>query len=208
MCNRKLWANFEWLWWLCKSPFFNHRIIFTRVCACVCVCCDPQVIAIGFTIMVIRYLDAGHLLSSSSRSQRRERLLLAVRTYLRKQWLHFFSLAVCSLLILADTMTTCDDNFGSYMTSAAFPGLGLLLSLDRLTSLGKEERTPQFGAADASPSSTLARGASENMELQANTANLRSFPPVSESPFGAAGYRLLDFSSLLEHLISYLRYSA
>ena len=58
---------------------------------CVHVCCDPQVIAIGFTIMVIRYLDAGHLLSSSSRSQRRERLLLAVRTYLRKQWLHFFS---------------------------------------------------------------------------------------------------------------------
>lgn len=159
--------------------------------------------------MVIRYLDAGQLLSSSSRSQRRERLLLAVRTYLRKQWLHFFSLAICSLLILADTVTTCDDTFGSYMTSAAFPGLGLLLSLDRLTSLGKEERTPQFG--DASPSGTLRHGGSENMELASpngpNTATLRSFPPVSESPFGAAGYRLLDFSALLEHLISYLRCS-
>ena len=134
--------------------------------------------------MVIRYLDAGQLLSSSSRSQRRERLLLAVRTYLRKQWLHFFSLAICSLLILADTVTTCDDTFGSYMTSAAFPGLGLLLSLDRLTSLGKEERTPQFG--DASPSGTLRHGGSENMELASpngpNTATLRSFPPVSPNP--------------------------
>ena len=56
------------------------------------------VIAMGFTILVIRYLDAGQLLASStsSRSQRRERLLLAVRTYLRKQWLHFASLTMCS----------------------------------------------------------------------------------------------------------------
>ena len=39
-----------------------------------------------------------------------------------------------------------------------------------------------------------------------STANLRSLPPASEqSPFGAAGYRLLDFSALLEHLIHYLR---
>ena len=59
----------------------------------------------GFTILVIRYLDAGQLLMSSSRRcPRRERLLLAVRTYLRKQWLHFASLTMCSILILVDTI--------------------------------------------------------------------------------------------------------
>lgn len=56
----------------------------------------------------------------------------------------------------------CDDEVGSYMTSAVFPGLGLLLSLDRLTSLAKEERTPHFGSIDASP---LSHQRSENMEL-------------------------------------------
>ena len=57
----------------------------------------------------------------------------------------------------------CDDDVGSYMTSAVFPGLGLLLSLDRLTSLAKEERTPHFGyGIDASP---LAHQRSENLEL-------------------------------------------
>lgn len=66
----------------------------------------PKVIAMGFTILVIRYLDAGQLLMSSSsrRCPRRERLLLAVRTYLRKQWLHFASLTMCSILILVDTI--------------------------------------------------------------------------------------------------------
>jgi len=162
------------------------------------------VIAMGFTILVIRYLDAGQLLMSSSRRcPRRERLLLAVRTYLRKQWLHFASLTMCSILILVDTIAVCDDEVGSYMTSAVFPGLGLLLSLDRLTSLAKEEGTPHFGSIDASP---LSHQRSENMELGVSTANLRSLPPASEqSPFGAAGYRLLDFSALLEHLIHYLR---
>jgi hypothetical protein len=133
----------------------------------------------------------------------------------------------------------CDDEVGSYMTSAVFPGLGLLPSLDRLTSLAKEEGTPHFGSIDASP---LSHQRSENMELgvtwprcfsmfsfplvkspwlgslwmsigqpldrnsKVSTANLRSLPPASEqSPFGAAGYRLLDFSALLEHLIHYLR---
>lgn len=166
------------------------------------------VIAVGFSLLVLRYIDAGQLLSSQSRTQRRERLLLAVRAYLRKQWLHFACLAICSILILLDTTTGCADNAGSYITSSAFPGLGLLLSLDRLVMYAKEEKAVEFGSANASP---LHHAGSENLELgpagatSPSPANLRSLPVTRASPFGAAGYRLLDFSALLEHLIQYLR---
>lgn len=108
-----------------------------------------------------------------------------------------------ALGILLDSTSTCDDSIGSYLTSAAFPALGLLLSLDRLNSWARRDAPHQF-AAESTLQSPLAREhlRSENMEL---TGSPVGHTPRPTEPLGAEGYRLLDFSALLEHLIQYLR---
>ena len=53
-----------------------------------------------------------------------EPLSSKVRLYLKKQWLHFASLAFCSILILIDTTRDCREDATSYLTSVGFAGLG------------------------------------------------------------------------------------
>ena len=69
----------------------------------------------------------------------------------------------------------------------------------------EKNETTEFGSADASPLRSAA-----NMELSAprrnaSMNNLASSGVERPFSFGAAGYRLLDFSALLEHLVQYIR---
>ncbi|CAJ1407656.1 unnamed protein product [Effrenium voratum] len=164
------------------------------------------VIAMAVAVMAMRYMDVGQLLSNGARSQRRERLLLAVRAYLRKQGLHFFCLSLCSVLIFIDTCRACEDDAGNYITAVAFAGFGLLLSLDRLLTIYKKGRTHQESLLEASP----LRRNSESLELgsSGNIPSIPLAPPVpDDGPVSTdfAEYRLLDFSALQEQLIQFLR---
>ena len=163
-----------------------------------------QVIGIAFVIMALRYSNVGQLLGTAGRrSQEGQSLLLAVRLYLRKQWLHFASLAFCSVLILIDTMRDCREDVVSYVTSIGFAGLGLFLSIDRLVGFARDGRR----RADIGPvRDPLAVETTELTSPRLRHHSSSRLPHgMSASIQGAEGYRLLDFSSLLEQLIQYLR---
>lgn len=168
------------------------------------------VIGIAFAIMVFRYVNAGQLLGTAARrSQEGQHLLLQVRRYLRKQWLHFASLVFCSILILLDTSRECKDDAFSYLTSIGFAGLGLFLSLDRLVAMVRDRGREYAGLFRESPGlgveSTELASPSAGGLSRIHHSSSRLHHSMSTSIQGAQGYRLLDFSGLLEQLIQYLR---
>ena len=155
--------------------------------------------------MAFRYVTAGQLLGTAARrSQEGQNLLQAVRRYLRKQWLHFASLVMCSILILIDTTRDCKEDSISYLTSVVFAGLGLFLGLDRLVALWRQEEPSPLRESLATESTEMASPSRLTMRHHSSTSS-RIHHTMSGSIQGAEGYRLLDFSGLLEQLIQYLR---
>jgi len=167
------------------------------------------VIGVAFAILAFRYANAGHLLGAATlrplRSQEGQSLLVAVRRYLRKQWLHFATLAFCSILILIDCTRNCREDFLSYFTSIGFAGLGLFLSLDRLVGFLRERHMETNLLAHALTTESELASTSLPLASRLHYSSPRLHHSSSQNMVGAEGYRLLDVSSLLEQLIHFLR---
>ena len=115
-----------------------------------------------------------------------------------------------------DTTRDCREDFGSYFTSVGFTGLGLFLSLDRLVQFARDKHhhessllpNASLGVESAELASTsigLATASSGRLLHSPSHASPRFHDSMTGSMNGADGYRLLDFSGLLEHLIQFLR---